>query len=149
MLNLPQQKIKMDVETRWNSTCDMIESVLASKEAISQVLIGGRLYRHLILSAAEITLLEDMKDIAPTIQRLLNKELHINDMDSEMDIQMKSAMKEDLQCRYLSADVKAFLHMASILDPRLKDLGFLSSEAREVAYANLESRALQTEEKRL
>ena len=141
----------------------MIESVLASKEAISQVLIGDRLYRHLILSAAEITLLEEMKEIlrpwkelaitmssatdvtksliSPTIHRLLNKELHMNDMDSGMGIQMKSAMKEDLQCRYLSADVKAFLHMASILDQRFKNLGFLSSEEKEVAYANLESRA--------
>ena len=152
----------------WNSTYDMTESVLASKGAISQVLIGDGLYRHLILSAAEITLLEEMKDIlrpwkeltirmssetdvtisliAPTIHRLLNKELHINDMDSEMDIQMKSAMKEDLQCRYLSAHVKAFLHMASILDPRFKNLGFLSSE--EVAYANLESRAEERRPKR-
>ena len=161
----------MDVETRWNSTYDMIESVLASKEAISQVLIGDRMYRHLILTAEEITLLEEMKDIlkpwkeltvrlssekevtisliAPILHRLLTKELQPKEMDSDLGIQMKAAMREDLSKRYKDANVKAFLHLASLLDPRFKSLPFSSSEEREAAQTDLQARALQLEEQRV
>ena len=45
----------MDIAVRWNSTYDMIESVFASKEVITQVLIGDRVYRHMALSAEEHT----------------------------------------------------------------------------------------------
>ena len=41
----------------------MIESVLASKEAISQVLIGDRLHRNPILSPEQLTNLEEARDI--------------------------------------------------------------------------------------
>ena len=62
-LSLPQIKLKMDVETRWNSTYDMVVSVLANKEANAQVLINDKVYRNHILSSEEITTLEEMKDI--------------------------------------------------------------------------------------
>ena len=161
----------MDVETRWNSTYDMIESVLASKEAISQVLIGDRMYRHLILTAEEITFLEEMKDIlkpwkeltvrlssekeatisliTPILHRLLTKELQPKEMDSDLGIQVKVAMREDLGKRYKDVDVKGFLHLASLLDPRFKSLPFLSSEEREAAQTNLLAKVLLFEEQRV
>lgn len=161
----------MDVETRWNSTFNMIESVLASKEAISQILIRDKMYRHLILSAAEITLLEEIRDIlrpwkeltvrlsnekevtislvAPTVHRLLTYELQRKDMDSELGIQMKAAMRQDLSKRYQDGDVKAFLHIPSLLDPRFKSLLFLCCEEKEAAYTDPEARAVQIEERRV
>ena len=170
MLNLPRHKLKMDVETRWNSTFDMVESVLASKEAIAQVLIGDKVHRNLTLSAEEVTVLEELRDIlkpwkeltievssekditvsliAPIIHSLLNKELQEKPSDTDLAIQMKGAMKADLSKRYQEVPVKSFLHVASLLDPRFKKLSFLSPGHREAAHNNLEIKAVHFEEER-
>ena len=149
----------MDVETRWNLTFDMVESVLASKEAITQVLIGDKVHRNLILSPEELTILEEARDIlkpwkdltvaiskesdvtipliAPTLHNLLNKILEEKPLDTLIGIQMKSAMKEDLKKRYQDVPIKSFLHVASLLDPKFKTLSFLSSGHKEATYNNL------------
>lgn len=170
MLNLPRQKLKMDVETRWNSTYDMIESILASKEAVSQVLIGDKTYRSLSLSPDDFTVLEEVKDIlqpwkeltdrvgkesdvtisliAPSLHKLLTKELQAKELDSELGAQIKSAMKTDLSKRYQENEVKLFLNVATLLDPRFKLLPFLSDEEKQSAHTSLEGKATQIEEKR-
>ena len=164
-LSLPQLKLKMDVETRWNSTYDMIVSVLANKEAIAQVLINDKVYRDHILSPEDITILKEVKDIlepwkeltvmmskendatisliAPSIYNLLHKQLQVQDYDSGFAAQMKNAMKEDLCKRYQDPEVKSALQLASLLDPRFKLLPFLSCEEKEAAHINLKNRVLQ------
>ena len=46
--------------------------------------------------------------VAPTIHNLLNRELQRKDMDSELCIQIKDAMKEDLSKRYKDDSVQRF-----------------------------------------
>ena len=169
-LNLPKQKLKMDVETRWNSTYDMIVSILESKEAIAQVLIGDKVYRNYILSADEEILLEEVRDIlkpwkeltvrlstennvtisliAPILHKL-HQVLQLKDYDSELAVQMKDAIKEDLKKRYQDKNAKCIINTASLLDPRFKLLSFLSPDKKEAAHKNLEAKVLQIEDQKV
>ena len=159
----------MDVETRWNSTLDMIESILESMEAIAQVLIGDRQHRNLALFPEEITVLEEMRDIlrpwkeliirfstekdvtismiVSAIHSLVNKGLQARELDTQMGAEMKAAMKTDLGKRYQDANIKSFLHLPSLLDPKFKSLAFFREEEREAACNNLELKAMQSEDK--
>ena len=58
-------------------------------------------------------------------------ELQVKDLESVLGIQMKVAMKADLSKMCHDVTVKAFLHMASMLDPRFKSFSFLSKEDKE------------------
>ena len=133
LLNLPESKLKVDVETRWNSTYDMIDSVLKNEEAVFSVLRSERKYRHLILSADELSTLEEIRGIlkpwkdltvtlssekevsisqlVPSMHKLSIVCLQDKELDSEMGRQMKHAMKKDLDTRYKEDSVKLFLNV--------------------------------------
>ena len=87
--------------------------------------------------------------IVHTIQKILNMKLQMKDLDSELGRQMKAKNKADLSKRYQDANVKVFLHMASMLDPRFKSLSYLSNEDNEATHINLRARAKQIREKRV
>ena len=65
------------------------------------------------------------------------KALNHKEKDSDFVVQMKKAMKNDLSKRYNEPDVKLFLHVASVLDPRFKMAIFLSEEEKLAAHAEL------------
>ena len=86
--------------------------------------------------------------IVPAVHSLVNKGLQAKELDTQMGVEMKAAMKNDLGKRYQDANVKSFFHVSSPLNPRFKSLAFLSEVEREAAHNNLELKAMQSEDKR-
>ncbi len=168
-LNLPVHKLKMDVETRWNSTYDMIVSILENEEAVAASLKMEKKYRHLALTPDELTSLEEAKDllkpwkeltvtmssekdvtislVTPSLHKLKNILLQQRDGDSEITREMKEAMQNDLKTRYKDESVRLFLHVACLLDPRFKSLDFLTEEERWEAHCDLKHRMVLQEQK--
>ena len=137
-LGLNKKSLKQDVDTRWNSTFDMIESVLMNDEAVSGVLRSDAKYSNLLLAPEDLASLKCVKDVlipwkrmtvlmsaetyptlslvAPSIHALLTS-LKQTDTDSDAIREIKTAMKKDLFTRYQQQDIKIMLLRASFLDP--------------------------------
>ena len=161
-LDIPVKKLKMDVETRWNSTYDMIASILNNEEAIAAVLKADKKYRHLTLTPEDLTTLEEAKEvlkpckdltvtlssekdvtvslIVPSLIRLKNMYLMEKESDIELIKQMKEAMRKDLETRYSDSSTKLLLNVSSLLDPRLKKLNFLPDDEKSEAHDELKQR---------
>ena len=98
---------------------------------------------HLMPSSDEWTMIEDLVGIlqpfqqatemmcvskypsVSSIQPVLHKLLHtleVKQSDSRVICATKKAIKDDLVNRYSSHDLKAFLDIATYLDPRYKEL---------------------------
>ena len=57
--------------------------------------------------------------------------------DTALVRQVKQAVSDDLKLRYTSEKHKELLHMTSLLEPRYKQVPFLSEEDKLEAYYNL------------
>ena len=57
-------------------------------------------------------------------------------------------MSKDLKTRYQDQDVRLFLHVASLLDPRFKLLTFVTDEEKTAACAELKRLVANYEEKK-
>ena len=147
-LNMSEKSLKQDVDTRWNSTYDMVGSVIENDEAISSVLRTNSKYGHLLLSPDEVTTLRSIYDVlepwkkltvllsaeayptislvAPSLHKLLTTALRHLDTDPELIKRMKTAMFEDLNSRYQDTDLRMMLNIAAFLDPRFRQLEFVS-----------------------
>ena len=152
-LNMSEKSLKQDVDTCWNSTYDMVGSVIENDEAISSVLRTNSKYGHLLLSPDEVTTLRSIYDVlepwkkltvllsaeayptislvAPSLHKLLTTALRHLDTDPELIKRMKTAMFEDLNSRYQDTDLRMILNIAAFLDPRFRQLEFVSDAEDE------------------
>ncbi|XP_077080800.1 E3 SUMO-protein ligase ZBED1-like [Siphateles boraxobius] len=158
LLKLPKHRLITDVVTRWNSSYDMVDRFLEQQPAICAALLSTEVRKSekdiFTLTDADITCaeavlkaLKPMKDatlvmseesmptvslIAPLYAKLvIGTEEHLDDTQTVKSI--KAAIAKDLGKRY--ADEQDTLRMASALDPRFKDLPFLSeAEANDVHF---------------
>ena len=64
--------------------------------------------------------------VKPLLYKLLSKTLEAQDDDSTTLRDMKMAVKSDLSRRYQKDDVKDVMNRVTFLDPRYKELPFLS-----------------------
>ncbi|CAI5660053.1 unnamed protein product, partial [Oreochromis niloticus] len=160
LLQLPAHRLITDIITRWNSSYDMIEQSLEQQPAICAALLSAEVRKSekeiFTLSESDITCAEEvvralkpMKDatlvmseesmptlsiIAPLHAKLvMGAQESVDDTSTVRDI--KTAIAEDLGKRYVNE--RATLWMASTVDPRFKDLPFLSEAETSETYSRL------------
>ena len=127
----------------------MICRVLEQQLPICAVLLENPSKTHLSLETKDIKLLEDLRDllkplkeltilmssqsyatlsiVLPSLHKLINKHLAINESDSNVIKDFKTTMLEDLRKRYVyGSSPRKVLVLASFFDPRFRDLGFVS-----------------------
>lgn len=151
-LGTKKHKLLQDVDTRWNSTLDMICRFIEQQSPICATLVDQKRL-DLLPKDNELKLLEDMiavlkpfKDvtmkmsadtyvtisaISPLLHHLLHNVLTANESDSTAIRQMKQEMKHNLTSRYQAPDVAKLLNLACFLDPRFKNMPFLEDDEKE------------------
>ncbi|XP_033634973.1 zinc finger BED domain-containing protein 4-like isoform X1 [Asterias rubens] len=148
MLDLPQNELIQAVETRWNSTLNMLTRFVEQQQAICAMLLELE-HHELMPSSLElktveqlVTLLKPMKDMIEflsgsdvTISGLfpclycLEKNLLKNEADTWALGFVKRAMAEKLGEVYKDRYVEERLHLCSFLDPRLKTMPFVEDRS--------------------
>ena len=163
-LGLPQHKLIIDVCTRWNSGYDMVARFLEMQVAVFATLRSKEVGKEkdtdmksfsdddLTVAEEMIQLLKHLKDITtmlcteqtPTasmimpLQHLLTSTVFaIKEDDSPAIKEMKTILISDLKDRYKGPGQEDFLNMCSALDPRFKQLPYLTEEARNQVFSNL------------
>ena len=160
MLQIPEHQLIQDCPTRWGSTLNMLERVSEQQAAIAAVLMEGKL-QHLMPEGGEWSIIESLVNILhpfqeatevmskekyptissvkPVLYKLLEKTLKVEDGDENATKMMKEEIKADLAQRYQASDIKDVLNTSTFLDPRYKELPFLSAADREEIYDNVKT----------
>lgn len=164
LLDLPQNELLLDVDTRWNSTLDMLECFVAQWDAIYAVIIGSYIKEKerlplpddIVVLTKLITILKAFKTITksmssekqPTASLMLpalhklKTAMEIKESDTDIEKRIKHAISADMNSKYTEPDVLEFLPKASALDPRTKTLSFLPSPHRDAVFESLKCEAL-------
>ena len=137
------KKLKGDVCTRWGSTVGMIERIVEQQDAIRVVLSQDRKISHLVPSWQDFDVLKsvleavqgfkDLTDllsgekrvtcsaIEPLIEVIHDKMVIPKDDDTDLTIEIKQRIKNDIDSRYQSDEMSSLLDTCAFLDPRFKD----------------------------
>ena len=161
LLNLVQ-----DVPTRWNSTLLMLDRLVLLSNAVMAVLDGEKDTSRLKLSGTQWDLAKEVVGVLkplqmattvlsmdtnpslscayPVVHALVNQHLVMRNGDSIPVQKLKERMASDLEERFhLQPAEDADVHvawLASALDPRFKQLSFLSEQNTSAVWSHLRSR---------
>ncbi|XP_038594769.1 zinc finger BED domain-containing protein 4-like [Micropterus salmoides] len=164
-LGKKQEPLIQDVPTRWNSTLEMVKRVSRNKEAVIAAL-DNQDHKLVLPTAAEwekLQRLETLLEPCRYVTELLGGEAYVStqelpslchlrlkmeacDEDPAYVVRFKTKFKEDLASRQEQLN-NAWLQIATVLDPRFKDLKCLPKIDREAVWTTLE-RMLQQESPR-
>ena len=158
-LELPKHKLKMDVETRWNSTYDMFVRYLEQQPAIHAVLLSKEIRKSVrdvdTVSESDVAEIECLVDIlkpvkavtsaicdesSPTISLIgplmtkLLRCMEISENDDRLVKDVKNCITSDLQNRYSDPHIQDILTLSTFLDPRFKTLHYCSDDEKENIY---------------
>ena len=161
--NLHGHKLIVDVDTRWNSTLEMLQRLLEQTAAIHAVLADpvfrGKVQdmRYLYSTDDQINVetvveflepfkeatlslsREDEPTVAAVLPVLIKLEKHVTLLPGDIGWlkDMKQKALQSLDKRYASPEQKRPLLLASILHPRSKKLTFLSDNDKHLAESYL------------
>ncbi|XP_077094330.1 E3 SUMO-protein ligase ZBED1-like [Siphateles boraxobius] len=148
-LDLPKHSLIHDVSTRWNSSYEMVERYLEQQVAIYSALTdnsvknkqdGSRLSdQEVSFAESVVRIMKPLKTITtilstettPSVSMILPlktmimKSMEQNDDDAPIVREMKNAIRENLQIRYIDPDLQDFFNKCTALDPRFKSLPHL------------------------
>ena len=85
-----------------------------------------------------------ISSVKPLLYKLLERVLKVEDSDSSISKQMKKEIKSDLGGRYQSSELKTVLNVTTFLDPRCKELLFVSDSDKEKGLEQVEEELLDT-----
>ncbi|XP_025410705.1 zinc finger BED domain-containing protein 1-like [Sipha flava] len=154
----PQNKLVQDCVTRWNSTCNMIESVIKHRYSINFVISKNKKTDEWFIKSAEVQNLKDLvkvlepfKSVTNTlggdkyvtasvanrlIKSLLNT-IQTCETDSKFIKTVKLSILQDLKIR--REMMSPVLSKAAALDPRFHELKFISDEQKTLIWEELET----------
>ena len=159
MLQLKEHKLIQDCPTQWGSTLSMLQRVSEQQAAIAAVLIEGKV-QYLMPEGEEWSIIDNLikilkpfqriteamsnekfptiSSVRPLLYKLLEKTLKITSDDNATIKVMKEAISKDLSNRYQTDTLKNVVNVTAILDPRYKELPFLSSAESKGIFDYLE-----------
>ncbi|XP_062505685.1 E3 SUMO-protein ligase ZBED1-like [Corticium candelabrum] len=151
-LESPVHKLVKDVETRWNSTYDMVQRIIEQQGPVCATLVELKRL-DLLPKEEDFTLLEQLVNvlkpfrdvtiqvqgeqyvtisiIRPLLHHLTENVLQLQETDSSVIKNMKRDMVSNLGSRYQSLSISNLLDCACFLDPRFKSLPFMSEDNRK------------------
>lgn len=164
-LELPRHKLITDVQTRWNSTYEMLARYLEQQAAVSAALSSPEIRRNAReIDTLDNTDISDVEDIVkllkplktatkvvcdekePTVslimplKYMIEQSMSPDENDTQTIASMKSAILLNISDRY-SGDCNDMLQECTALDPRFRSLSHLNNEQRESVYARIREKA--------
>ncbi|KAK0144340.1 Zinc finger BED domain-containing protein 1 [Merluccius polli] len=164
-LELPRHKLITNVQTRWNSTYEMLARYLEQQAAVSAALSSPEIRRNAReIDTLDNTDISDVEDIVkllkplktattvvcdekePTVslimplKYMIEQSMSPDENDTQTIANMKSAILLDISDRY-SGDCNDMLQECTALDPRFRSLSHLNNEQRESVYARIREKA--------
>lgn len=150
---LKKKKLIQDVVTRWNSSCDMLNSLIENRVAINKVLMANHATEGLMITITETKRMQVVVDvlqpfkiateklggekyvtgaIVGTIFKNLLKGLAPIREDTHYDRQFKQSIYSDLERRF--GDLSPILNLVAALHPRYKALKYLEDAEQTQAW---------------
>ena len=162
LLQINELNLIQDVDTRWNSTYDMLDRLLSQTAPIHATFAETDIKRDrsVLLTADEqanveelLLVLKELKTgttivcdkkktsismILPVLVKL-KKSLSASENDSNMVKAVKAAALQNLNTRYTDENLNLHLTICSLLDPRYKDMAFDQSTKTEAIDSIIET----------
>ncbi|MEW8548250.1 MAG: hAT transposon family protein, partial [Candidatus Thiodiazotropha sp.] len=159
LLTLPHIKLKLDTASSWVSVYEMLDTLQEQAAAVYAVMkdplfeADGKDIK--LLSASEQTLMQNLIAILKSlvmavsmvtemtypsaavilpVLKKLESTLKIADVDSQLIVDVKKCLWTNLSEKYSAGDVRDFLLICSVTDPRYKDLKFVDTEDKKRAF---------------
>ncbi|XP_019713457.1 zinc finger BED domain-containing protein 1-like [Hippocampus comes] len=156
-LGQENEELIRDISTRWNSTLDMISSLLKNQDAFAA--LHNQEHNQDTLTPTEVLQLQRLTTVLEPcrfVTELLGGEtyvpcsvvlpalchlrhtMEVSDNDSNDVVKFKTAFTKEFTQRTATLNLE-WLKVATVLDPRFKDLKYLAREEREEVWSRLEA----------